>query len=57
MKTHVEDEDYLILQLPQDTTAHWDQEADPFCTIFNGGYYFECKILSEKQAQIVLREQ
>ena len=54
--TKVEDEDYLEIDIPTDTSAKWDTSAAeiPKCTVQNGGKALDCKILTEKKARITL---
>jgi hypothetical protein len=55
----LEDNDYLIIKLPSIdvTTAHWDEDKTPVCSVLNGGSIKNCEILNRSEAKITFNAQ
>jgi hypothetical protein len=51
----VEEDDYLVIELPVKTTAAWDASKTPTCEMKNGGYAKKCEITDERTCRITLR--
>ena len=49
---NVKDGDYLIIQIPTDTSAQWNTLKAPNCTVSNGGSAQKCEILDLYTAKI-----
>ena len=51
----VEDDDYLVIELPVETTAAWDESKTPTCEMKNGGHANKCEIEDKRTCRITLR--
>ena len=52
--TSVEDDDYLVIELPAGTTAAWDASKTPTCEMKNGGRAKKCVISDKRACRITL---
>ena len=51
----MEEDDYLVIELPAETTAAWDASKTPTCEMKNGGHAKKCEITDKRACRITLR--
>lgn len=51
------EDDYLVIELPVEATAAWDESKTPTCEMKNGGHAKKCEILDKRACRITLGAQ